>query len=375
MNASPSTRTRPSITRHRGPWLEIASGERRGPLAALARLGLAVLAPAYRAGLAVADLRFRLPGAVRRAPCPVVSVGNLTVGGTGKTPMVAYLARLVADMGRRPVIVSRGYGGAGGGPNEESLELERLAPGVPHIRNPDRWQALQDWTATNACDLAILDDGFQHRRLARDLDIVLIDALRPFGFGHVLPRGLLREPLLALGRAGLVVITRAELVGEADLRQIKETLGRRVRPGTPILVARHLATGILAANGSERAADWLRGQDVAAACGIGNPEAFHRTLEHLGARVRLFDIFPDHYAYTRADLDRLAAAAQAAGVKTLVTTGKDFVKWRPILGARGEPPATEVVAVEVAFRLAEGEQTLRRQIVALLPGLPGLGDR
>ncbi|MCX5677006.1 MAG: tetraacyldisaccharide 4'-kinase, partial [Planctomycetota bacterium] len=189
----------------RDTWLAIISGERRGLAAAAARANLTILAGLYRAGLFISDQRFRVPGAVRRASCPVVSVGNLTVGGTGKTPLVAHLARLVAEMGGRPVILSRGYAAPAGRPNEEALELERLCPGVPHLQNPDRRKALEDWVAQNPCDVAILDDGFQHRGLARDLDIVLIDALRPFGFGHVLPRGLLREPLSALRRADLVI--------------------------------------------------------------------------------------------------------------------------------------------------------------------------
>jgi len=293
------------------------------------------------------------------------------VGGTGKTPMVAHLACLATSLGLRPLIVSRGYGAAaGGGPNEEALELEALAPGVPHVQSPDRLGAIRRWTADHPCDLVILDDGFQHRRLARDLNMVLVDALHPFGlgpsdFGRLLPRGILREPLSALARADLAILTRAELVGAEDLTRIKKEVTLKTRPGTPILTASHRPTGLRMPDGSRREADWLRGQDVAAACGIGHPEAFRRTLEQQGAAVRLFETFPDHYAYTRADLDRLIEAARAADAKMLVTTGKDFVKWRPLIA--GSPPPMDVAALEVTFQILEGEDVLRRRIAALVP--------
>ena len=358
--------TSPSKSGARDVWLAVISGERRGLPAALARCSLSILAGLYRAVLALCDLWFRMPGAAKRAPCPVVSVGNLTVGGTGKTPMVAYLARLVGEMGGRPVILSRGYGGVSGGPNEEAIELARLCPGVPHLQNPDRLAALEGWLAGNPCDVAILDDGFQHRRLARSLDIVLIDALRPFGFGHVLPRGLLREPLSALRRADSVVITRAELVTPEGVKLVTQTISAHVRPGTPVLVAKHEPGGLTMADGSRRDAASLRGRDIAAACGIGNPGAFRRTLENAGAQVRLFEIFPDHYAYSAGDLDRLLRAAEAGCCKTLVTTGKDYVKWQPLLAGRRSLPPVEVAALEVTLRILEGEETLRRQVGALL---------
>jgi len=352
-------------------WLAVVSGDARGAAAGLSRVGLAFLTCLYRVGLAAGNLRWRLPGVVKRAPCPVISVGNLTVGGTGKTPMVAYLAGLVTAMGRRPLIVSRGYGRTGAGPNEEARELARLCPDVPHVQNPDRLRAIAGWAATHPCDVAILDDGFQHRRMARDLDIVLIDALRPFGYRRVLPRGLLREPVSALRRADVVVVTRADLADPADLARLKRALADLVGPDVPVLAAEHRATGLILPDGSRRGADWLRGQDVAAACGIGNPDAFRRSLEALGARVRLFRTFRDHHAYTREDLDGLVRESLAAGLKTLVTTGKDHVKWLPLgAGGVGASPLS-VTVLEVALRLVDGEEVLRGRIGALLASAAG----
>jgi len=362
---------RPRPTRHRGrAWMDLVSGRAVGLSATLTRFGLWLLAGLYRAGLAFARLRYRLPGAARRVARPVVSVGNLTLGGTGKTPMAALLARIVTEMGGRPIIVSRGYGAAAGAPNEEAMELARLCPGVPCVQNRDRWQAIHDWMWRHPCDLAILDDGFQHRRLARDMDIVLVDAIQPFGYGHVLPRGLLREPPSALRRANLVVITRAELVGPQEMDALKGRLHGLVRAGVPILVAHHQPSALVRADGSREAPESLRGETVAAACGIGNPEAFRATLQKLGARIEKWDVFPDHHAYAPEDVDRLLSAARSAGLKRLVTTVKDYVKWEPLLADRSERPAVEIAALEIRMAIVEGDDRLRREIRSLLPGCP-----
>ncbi|MGB2998493.1 MAG: tetraacyldisaccharide 4'-kinase [Phycisphaerae bacterium] len=370
MEANRSTGQPGTTPDRRQVWLPLISGEQRGLGAALARFGLWLMAGLYHAGLFLRNLRFRLPGAVRRIGRPVISVGNLTVGGTGKTPMAAYLARLAAKMGGRPLVISRGYASAAGEANEETRELARLCPDIPCVQNQDRWQAIHDWMWRNPCDIAILDDGFQHRRLARDLDIVLVDASLPFGYGHVLPRGLLREPPSALRRADLVVITRAELVEADALAALKEDLARRTRPGVPILVAEHRPQELIALDGSSQNLSRLRGQDVAAACGIGNPDAFRRTLEALDARVALWETYPDHYPYTVEEIERLLRAAHSAGLKMLVTSGKDYVKWKPLLGGRkgsGSAPV-EVVALTVGIEIVEGADVLARRVRSLLPG-------
>jgi tetraacyldisaccharide 4'-kinase len=329
-----------------------------------------LLAGLYRGGLALHNVRLRLPGSIRRIATPVVSVGNLTVGGTGKTPMVAWVAKKAQDLGARPIIVSRGYRAEAGQPSDEALELAGLCPDIPHLQNSDRRRAIREWTARRPCGLAILDDGFQHRQLARALDIVLVDALHPFGYRagrqpHVLPRGLMREPLSALGRADFLVLTRTDLAAASDLAALRSTLGPFLRPGTPFLMARHRPAALVLADGSRRPVAELQGQAVAAACGIGNPEAFRRTLEGLGARVAQWHAFPDHHAYTAADLDGLVQAAEAAGLKRLVTTGKDSVKWRALLSGKGAPPSVEVSALEVEMQIVEGADTLRDRIAAL----------
>src|SRR3954468_93740 len=159
---------------------------------------------------------------VHRVDVPIISVGNLTLGGTGKTPMVKWLAQRLLAAGARVALVSRGYGAANGKQNDEAIELAEALPGVPHIQNRDRVAAANDAVREHYPKVIILDDGFQHRCLARDLDIVLLDALEPFGFDHVFPRGTLREPLVRLARAHDVCLSRADAIAPAERSAIRK---------------------------------------------------------------------------------------------------------------------------------------------------------
>ncbi len=348
----------------RQAWLDLVSGRRTGPAASLQRLGLSALAGAYRAGLAARNL-FR--GKAIRVGRPVISVGNLSVGGTGKTPMVATLARLVRDLGLVPVVVSRGYKAEAGTRSDEARELERLCPGVVHLEDPDRAAAIGRHLARKRpADVFLLDDGFQHQRLYRDLDIVLVDALRPLGFGHVLPRGLLREPPSALKRADVVVLTRTDLAGDAASDAVENEVRRWARGGVPVLRAAHQPKRLVRPDGSPESLYRLEDARIVAASGIGHPEAFHRTLEALGATVAAEARFPDHHAYTAAELAALASEAREAGCKMLVTTAKDFVKWRPLLAGAVTMGPVEVLALEVELTLAAGADALRTRVAALL---------
>jgi tetraacyldisaccharide 4'-kinase len=182
-------------------YLRLLSGEARGLGPALERLGLRAASVPYELAVRLRNAAYErgwLPS--ERVPVPVVSVGNLTAGGTGKTPFVEYVARFYRNLNRRVAILSRGYGGASGC-NDEARVLEQNLSDVPHLQGVDRValarRAMSEWKS----DVLVLDDGFQHRRLARDVEIVLIDATAPWGHGYLLPRGLLREPLSSLRRA------------------------------------------------------------------------------------------------------------------------------------------------------------------------------
>ena len=239
---------------------------------------------------------------------PVLSVGNLTLGGTGKTPLVRWIARWFHERGVRVAVVSRGYGASGGQPNDEALELRKSLPHVPHLQNPDRVAAARSAIEKFQSQLIVLDDGFQHRRLARDLDIVLLDALAPFGFGHVFPRGMLREPVDGLRRADVVILSRADHLDPAERAALWQTV-RRCAPQAAGAEVIHAPRRLISAAGAEMPLDSVRGQSVAAFCGLGNPAGFRHTLETCGCRVVGFREFSDHHQYTPADLDALAAWA------------------------------------------------------------------
>jgi tetraacyldisaccharide 4'-kinase len=307
---------------------EIVSGRRRGIPAMITRIGLSAASVPYGAAVRVRN-RLYDAGWTQQHPAgvPVVSVGNLTLGGTGKTPCVEYLAGFYRDRDVRVAILSRGYGGAGQ-PNDEALVLENNLPDVPHLQGADRLALAATAVEELETELLILDDGFQHRRLARDLDVVLVDASQPFGHGRLFPRGLLREPVSSLRRADAVLVTRCDQVSEKDASQLTERI-RRLAPDRPVVPTTHGPVAWLQHRQPDRPPGDLRGRAVAAFCGIGNPDAFRRTLGDLGVEPVAFRTFPDHHRYTRTDVDDLRSwARHQPPDATVVTTQKDLVKLR-----------------------------------------------
>ncbi len=328
----------------------------RPPSHPVVSLPLRIAASAYGAVLRARNRYYDRPGSVRQAPVPVLSVGNLTVGGTGKTPIVGWLARQLLSLGSKPAVVSRGYGGtAGRGPRivsegrgplcdaeecgDEPYLLARSLAGVPIVVGADRWAAATA-AARLGIDVVVLDDGFQHRGLARDLDLVLLDAGDPFGGSRLLPAGLLREPLCSLKRADLVLITRS-LPGESH-----DTIERVVRQHNrkaPVLRAGHRRIGFFDAAG--RAAQ--PPARVVAFCGIGNPSSFRSDLESEGVEIVGFEAQRDHHPYRAAEVRRLQSLA-ASHDAVPVTTEKDRVRLpEDVTGGDGPPILTLRIEAEV----------------------------
>jgi tetraacyldisaccharide 4'-kinase len=325
-------------------------------LSSAPRAPLGLLAALYGAGVALRNLlydRSALPS--RRLPVPTISVGNLSAGGTGKTPTVRALARKLLARGRRPGILSRGYR-ARSGPNEETRELAETLPGALLLEDPDRVRGGRALVAAGA-DVVLLDDGFQHRRLRRDLDLVLLDATRPFDRDRLLPSGLLREAPEALARADLVVLTRSDLVGGNDRERLWQAVGA-IR-SFPRIEARHAPVGVFESEAdATRPVEWLRGRGVFLLAAIGNPRAFAATAESLGARARGARFFRDHHPYGRGDLEMVESAR---GGDPVLTTGKDWPKLRGRLRA----PCL-VLRVEVEF--TSGEEDLDGALDRALAG-------
>lgn len=301
------------------------------------------------------DLR---PGCVIDVGVPVISVGNVTAGGTGKTPVVALVVNMLAEMSLRPGIVSRGYRSLPDEGNDEKRVLATLCPDVPHVQNRDRVAAARECILGFDVNVLVVDDGFQHRRLARGLDIVLVDALNPWGHGFVHPRGLLREPLCGLRRAGLVILTRADQVSAERRAEIWQEARRWCslsgevevvfEPDEMIDIAGKRSSLQQDSSCEKSAGPW---QKTVAFCGIGNPTGFRITLEAAGFDIVDFIEFPDHHHYSPADVNTLTAKARAAGCG-LVTTLKDLVK------IRESPPDVPLRAVNIRACVRSGEEFL-----------------
>jgi tetraacyldisaccharide 4'-kinase len=330
---------------------------------------LDALGGGYRRWLAARD-RLYERGLLRSrgVGLPVVSVGNLTVGGSGKTPAVELAVRTLLDLGHRPAIVSRGYRRRGRGvqvvadtaavrvdaeeAGDEPFLLARRLPGVPVVVGADRYAAARLCAERFPVSVLVLDDGFQHRSLRRDLEVVMVRARRPWGNGRLLPGGPLREPLGALARADLVVATATDAA--PDLAEVRRAVAAHA-PGVPVLAARYAPVECWDAHHlRRRPPEALAGARLVAFAGIAGPEGFRATLLELGVDVLELAVFPDHHWYRVEDLERLNSRAGALGALGLVTTEKDWVRLRGL--AR---PARPLYVVSVRLDLVRGAEEWR----------------
>lgn len=320
-----------------------------------------VASVAYGLGARWRSVRFDRHGGVR-ADRPVVSVGNIVAGGTGKSPVVRWVCATCIDAGVRPLIAMRGYRARHGRSDEASEHMAALE-GVPVVANPDRAPAIAHAIRKDpSIGVVVLDDGFQHRRLARDLDIVLVDATRPCLDDRLLPFGWQRERSSALARAGAVVVTHARRVDPALAAQIQSHHGR-----PPVAWCDHAWTGIALnapgdrMTGPSSAVDvaWLAGRTVAVWAGVARPELVRRQVESAGATVVAMPTLRDHAHYSASAVRRLGAEARAAGAQAILMTGKDWVKVEPLAGGLSLPAAV----VRLSLRFCEGEDRLRELVV------------
>ena len=301
----------------------------------------------------------------QRLSAPVISVGNLTLGGTGKTPMVRCVTRLLMDRGLRPAIVSRGYGGkavdtvnivsdgarmllspdmAG----DEPFMLAEALPGVPVLTGPERARVARYAIQEFGVNRIVMDDGFQHLAVSRDLDLVLFSARTLLGNGRVFPGGPLREPLSALGRAHCFVVTGVDSGNRAKAEDFQRWL-QGAFPGKPVFAGEYLPAGIWhSIQGKTYTLAEAREIPVFAFAGIANPDSFRQTLRQEGFSLGGFKEFKDHHGYTAQDVGALVAAAQAYGAKALITTEKDFVKLRPFFGG------FSILALTIELRMGQG---------------------
>lgn len=329
--------------------------------------GLALTIP-YRLAVSWRNARWDAGRDVHALDRPVISIGNLSVGGTGKTPMVRWAIDVLVAAGKSPCIAMRGYRPrhAGEGPSDEAVEYAATRPGIPVIANPDRVAALTAYFASDdgrSTDSVVLDDGFQHRRLARDLDIVLIDATRSPFQDALLPAGWLRESPEAIRRAGAVVVTHAE---SASPRQIDAALAgvKRIAPSVTVGVCRHAWKALRVwheGHESIHPVEWMHDHPCFAVCAIGNPAPFLGAIAEHGDLEAPCLVLGDHAPYLAPMAAKIFDDARMLGAACIVTTEKDWVKLRdhaPLLG--GLRVARPVL--ELAFD--RGEDDLRSLVRA-----------
>lgn len=304
----------------------IISGQDRRPAATVARGLLACMSWPYSAAVRIRNGLYRC-GILRthRVSVPVISIGNLTTGGTGKTPLVIWLCRYLCQKGLRCAVLTRGYKTPVGELSDEPAVLAKNCPGVEVIVDPDRLHGAKTAIARYSSETLVLDDGFQHRRLARNLNILAVDATCPFGYEKLLPAGLLREPLSELKRADAVVITRFDLAGGEQILNIEKFI-RQTAGQIPIARAIHHHTHAVTLTGQTMPLEQLRQKKLFVYCGIGNPQAFVNCLTQDEMTVVGTKFFNDHHVYSLRDIRTIAAQARQCGADAAICTQKDWVK-------------------------------------------------
>jgi tetraacyldisaccharide 4'-kinase len=317
----------------------------------------------------------------RHAGVPTVCVGNITLGGTGKTPVVETVARIFKNEGLNPVVISRGYGGTLEGRvavvsdgetirlsareagDEPVLHAKRLLGlGVPVIIGANRLKAAREAVDSLKVSAIVMDDGFGHLRIRRDINVLIVDATRPFGNGYCLPRGILREPLTALSRADIFILTRTRGLGKEYLRQLKSRL-EGYNPKAPVLAASHFPDHLEnPVTGENHPLKWLKSKKVVAFAGIGNPEAFFSDISLLGGTIVEQVSFPDHHDFSSADIDRLVKFGRLTRADALVTTQKDMQRVEAFL-----PLDIPVVSLNINMKFEEdGEEVLAGKVRELI---------
>ncbi len=377
---------------------KLISGQKAGLGAGLLRLLLGLAAGGYSIAVRLRNFLYSKEWLkVHRSDAAVISVGNITVGGTGKTPLVIWLCKEIISDSRFQIsncqcaILTRGYKAAQDSRlqtqdsrqktqeargktqdtrgkiqdyRDEPAILAESCPEVKVIVNPDRVAGAGEAISKFGANTLIMDDGFQHRRLVRDLDIIAIDATRPFGYGKMLPAGLLREPIVSLKRAGAVVITRCDQVTEAELSEIERKL-QIINPDVIIARSIHAPTYVKSADNQEISLEQLKDKKIFTFCGIGNPDSFFNTIKSLNCDLAGEKVYNDHHHYTNDCLADIYEQAGGLKADLILTTQKDWTKIKRLALLKKDIPLG-YIGIEIKF--LAGEDKLRGLIEKTLAG-------
>ena len=360
----------------------IIAGQSSGCAVSILRFFLYAAAQIYSIVIRVRNLLYSAGWLkVHSTDAAVISIGNITTGGTGKTPLVVWLCKEIISDSRFQIsnsqcaILTRGYKATQNSKlktqnySDEPAILAESCPGVEVIVNPDRVEGATEAAIKFGAKVLIMDDGFQHRRLARDLDIAAIDATQPFGYGKMLPAGLLREPVTSLKRADAVVITRCDQIAETELSRIEKKLGA-INPNMIIARSIHAPAYVKSADNKESSVEQLKGKKIFAFCGIGNPDAFLNTVKHLGSNLVGSKVYNDHHHYTDGCLADIYEQAEGLEADLILTTQKDRTKIISdfkfqISNSKSSPP---LAYLSIELKFLAGEDKLRDLIENTLAG-------
>jgi len=359
---------------------KLISGQSTSWFAAFGRCTLGVAGTAYTIGIRLRNFLY-CKGWLKthRVNAAVVSIGNITTGGTGKTPLVIWLYNKITQNSKlktqncKCAILTRGYKATQNSKfktqnySDEPAILTKSCPEAKVIVNPNRvtgaTEAVNKWGAK----ILIMDDGFQHRRLGRDLDIVTIDAMCPFGYGKVLPAGLLREPVTALKRADAVVVTRCDQTTAAELAQLEEKL-QLINADMPIARSIHAPVCAKSLGHKKISIDELKDKKIFAFCGIGNPNAFSGTIRKLGLNLAGSRVYNDHHRYTDNDIADIYEEAGYLGADLILTTQKDWSKICTYKSSILNSQDTPFAYLAIQLKFISGEDKITRLIEDALAG-------
>ena len=334
------------------------------PIAQMIKCVLWILSLIY--GLAVRSILIGYAWGLfkkQRLSKPVISIGNITLGGTGKTPLVELIAQYLRIENIKPVILTRGWMPESGHESDEARQLTESLKGIPVVVGADRFRSGIKALEQYPVDVFFLDEGFQHWRLERDMDIVTIDASRPFGNGHFLPRGILREPLSSLRRASLFVLTKTDL-GQKNIEMIRARLSE-INPTAPIIETIHGPLDFVDLRTEQvRTLSYVQRKLICSFCGIADPVSFEQYLKNLGVNFRNNFVFMDHHIYKRRDIQAMVKFCRANNIYTLVTTQKDSVKIKAF--RQDIDKDIEVLSLRIKIWIVQGENEFFKRISGLL---------
>lgn len=350
----------------------LAVDRQKGFIASLLKCLLYLLSLIYGLMISLLIAFYRLKP--HPLPCKVISVGNITLGGTGKTPLVEYIARFLVAEGQKVAILTRGYKKKGtraqGHKDAGSLEmgdepymLSKKVKNVPIVVDTDRIRASRKAVKDYGAGTVILDDGFQQWKIKKDLEVVVINSTNPFGNRHMLPRGILRQPLSSLAQAEVFVLTKTDLCHQLD--SIKQAL-RGFNPGALCIESIHEPVALYdAATGTGVSFGAVRGMTAALVSGIGDPDSFEAVIRRMGVNVSLHFRFSDHHYYTPQEIDDIRRSSQNRKIDTLITTEKDAVK---INGAQDRKGNIRMLVLRIELRILRDEEGLRSRLRRVYSG-------